>query len=759
MFQTKAWLESPKSGPWTMIVDNADNLLEMFPPKDEDGNQPIGLASFLPQGSKGTILITTRDRIVASRLANTDMHEVKALGLVEAEDLLVYYAQDAISGTREREAIPKLLEVLKYLPLAIVATAAFMRETGTFPTEYIELYSQGRMAQRELLCSELSDFHVPEAVLTIYFTLFGWLQRQSPMATEFLRLIAFLDRNGIPKELLIKSGIDGVESPARFARAIGKLFSCSLITKSSDGKMYQVHQLVHISIGMFFPDDDNKWKLRALDTLLSIFQVTTDKGAAGRECNWDLCAKYSPHAISVLKSLEDTSSTAGMQLSSRLGIYFGLIGRYEDAQLHLKQAIKLHESETEGDLRKNDIIDAYLSLGQVFEVRDRANDATELYLGVLGRCEKEFGPEHTSVATLLDRLTKLFKKHQNFSLEKAEELGRRALAGKQKLLAPEHLDLVPDINNLAKVLRLQLRFGEAVQLLQRAVMLAETHLDPKDPAVLLSLIRLSRALQLDLNYPEAQRILDQALQASEAITTSDPATLRSFTKLGRALFCQGNTTQSSQILQRAITISQTLQADDATAVPSQIWVTKLAKLLHLCGNIQQAESTYTLVLRRNQQLPGPSHAHMLENLFSLGDVLRDLNHFSEAEDAYQRALGGFETAYGPSNQNTINCRARLGILHAFQGNRVGAEQECKDVHEAYRNVYGKDHLRTLRTKAVMDFCLFEAGDMEGKTVFETVKTAQYVAILMFPPPPMPPVAPARVKRVSTAEILSDEPLD
>ncbi|KAI5800681.1 hypothetical protein FPQ18DRAFT_301297 [Pyronema domesticum] len=80
----KQWLEDPQSGEWILVIDNADNKLDFYPegPKSTESKESDtvsesiahdGIAKFIPRGSKGTVIVTTRDREVAKYLANQNV--------------------------------------------------------------------------------------------------------------------------------------------------------------------------------------------------------------------------------------------------------------------------------------------------------------------------------------------------------------------------------------------------------------------------------------------------------------------------------------------------------------------------------------------------------------------------------------------------------------------------------------------------------------------------------------------------------------
>jgi tetratricopeptide (TPR) repeat protein len=744
LIRVTRWLEGPTSGPWILIVDNADNLLEFFPSQvpDADGKKSIGLTRYLPQGTKGSVLITTRDRVVASRLANQDMLEVKAMSPLEAEALLLRYAPDATPTTLEKDALSRLLEEVKFLPLAIVGAAAIMRENDVSVSEYLKIFTENKQARAELMGSEFYDFRrgaeVPEAVLTTYFTLFEKLQQQSPLAADFLRLIAFFDRNGIPKELLLESKLEGTESSVKFTVAVGKLLSFGLMTKSADGTMYHVHQLAHMSIEAFFPDTENKWRSKALQALVRKFQVFSERKAVGNPgCNWDLGAIYTPHAVAVLEACTVAPGPAVATLAFRLGGYLSLIGRFDDAEKHLRHGLEVSKSYGVEGSQSPSAFEAGLILGQLLEMRERFQEAMQWYSEMAETYEN--APEGRAME-IVDRLMRIYGKHGIFQLDQAEKIARRSLECKQEALGPAHPDTIPDHLKLAKLLRLQRRYDEALALCEAAIGASQAALGHAAPLTLLSLIKSIGVLQLQEKHEQARNVFEKAFGVYENIKTDDVFALRCFVKLARTAYQQRRSDQAEVILQRAFSIAKVFQKNEDIVVLVQLLLSKIAKLFSLIGNHSLAEQVYNVVLAQNEKSLGPEHPYTLDALYELGGILRDEEKYSEAEAVYLRALKGFEKEYGPDHQCSIKCTMWLGILHAFMGKHDEAKEECAKATDAYKRVYGAEHPRYLRMGIIMEFCLMEIKTPRTtwSSSCDIVNAAQCFAAVLHPRPDMPP---------------------
>jgi hypothetical protein len=121
------WLSNEDHGCWLMILDNADER-EIFFPRTipDESNATTLLAAYIPRSSKGSVLITTRNRNLGKDLANGETSiEIQPFAPPEAELLLKSRVSD--DGWNVTDA-GELLETLGYIPLAITQASAFVSQ-------------------------------------------------------------------------------------------------------------------------------------------------------------------------------------------------------------------------------------------------------------------------------------------------------------------------------------------------------------------------------------------------------------------------------------------------------------------------------------------------------------------------------------------------------------------------------------------------------------------------------------------------------
>lgn len=137
-------LESPDSPAWLMFIDNADDL-ELFVGKPGDQAQesipqsprqkPKPLRAYIPDCPHGSILVTTKSKLVAVRLKESgETLEVPNMGMSESIQLMRKLLK---TPDDQENALGELATALECLPLALAQAAAYIQEfiQGTFKSE------------------------------------------------------------------------------------------------------------------------------------------------------------------------------------------------------------------------------------------------------------------------------------------------------------------------------------------------------------------------------------------------------------------------------------------------------------------------------------------------------------------------------------------------------------------------------------------------------------------------------------------------
>lgn len=198
----KDYLSEEAHDPWLLILDNADDRDVFFKAQETQTNGTANkLAGHSPHNSKGTTLVTTRDRSLGESLCSKRA-TISVTPLATAGALILLRSK--LSGNDWDEANGlELVQELDCIPLAITQAAAFISHNNIGMSEYLGILAE---EARDLLHEEIwdsrrdQDMQLP--VLRTWRLSFDLVQKQNPRAVEILAMIAVIDRQGIPKSLL-----------------------------------------------------------------------------------------------------------------------------------------------------------------------------------------------------------------------------------------------------------------------------------------------------------------------------------------------------------------------------------------------------------------------------------------------------------------------------------------------------------------------------------------------------------------------------
>ncbi|KAG0636054.1 hypothetical protein HOY80DRAFT_892030 [Tuber brumale] len=717
--EVKRWLESPASGSWVMILDNADNEA------DFSGNKsPI--SRFVPQSSNGKIVITTRSRVVASR-QGCSVVEVGKMRIEEARELFFQrFGKTVRLQDRDLEAVDMLLDALDQLPLAIVGAAAFMIETQTSPFEYWKIFQESDKRRKALLLEQFCDIRrevdMTESILSTYFITFERIKEHNPKGADLLQLIAFFDRQKIPEELFVKSGLDGMDDSFEFRKAIGALLNFSLVTQAEDTPVYELHRLVQHSIQVYLSQEEVcKWRRTGLEVILRLFPQYEHNVR-------HICAAYLPHALSIVQNSADPLASP---VHYRVSIYLLNIGHYSDAEVQIQQCIQL-----EGDTDENDpgSLARDNLLAMVLQARGEFEEAEKISRRVLQGRESALGPDHLDTLASVSNLALVLGQLGKHS--EAERLNRRALEGKRRILGPEHIDTLASLSNLSLSVRDLGRFDEAESLSRLALegrektlgpehpdtlnslsvlvwnldALGKYHegektsrhvldvrkrvLGPRHPDTLSSLRKHGFMLQRLGKYVEAEMFYRQALEGEEKILGPEhPNTLSSLEGWAMMLAELGKYSEAEQPIRRALEGYQKLWGLDNPF--TQMAMVDLGLVLLKLGRYGEAEETLRAAAERREKVLGPDSTMMPESVDNLALILHYREDYEEAETLHRRAFETIEKKLGPMNPSTLVSLTNLASVMRDQGKTEGTEQMCVRALKGFVEIYGEEHPNTL----------------------------------------------------------------
>src|SRR5271155_1331840 len=317
-----SWLRREKK--WLIVIDNLDDI------KVAEG--------LLPENSpENHTIITTRNPNTIGIPA--EPLEVPVFGADDAVELLLTLSHITVQpkSVEETEA-SNIVKMLGYLPLAIEQAASYIREvTGNLLT-FSEEYSKNH---RDILRRKPEDNRpYPYSIATTWAMALKVVQ-QNKTTTNFLRLLAYLNPDGILIDFLI-AGKDGLGKKLRkiisdqgeMARAITDLEKFSLVRWDRPKRLISIHRLVQRVIQDGLSKRDHRvTSCVVIDLCAQAFPHIVPGNLAQ-------CRLYQAQVVGPLVEMHSLHSEKAANVKLRVGRFLLEEGQYADSEKIVLQSLE-----------------------------------------------------------------------------------------------------------------------------------------------------------------------------------------------------------------------------------------------------------------------------------------------------------------------------------------------------------------------------------------------------------------------------------
>jgi tetratricopeptide (TPR) repeat protein len=247
----------------------------------------------------------------------------------------------------------------------------------------------------------------------------------------------------------------------------------------------------------------------------------------------------------------------------------------------------------------------------------------------------------------------------------------QSLAIREQACGPQDPDLVPILNNLAKVHVDQYRYEEAEPLLIRALAICESAPGPAQSDLANVLNNLAVICREKGRYEEAELLYRRALAALEnALGEDHPEVARTLNNLA-GVYLDRDDVQAEIVLARALAIKEkTLGPDHPNVAYS---VENLALVHRNLGHYAEAEALHTRALAIREKTLGSEHPDVGLSLHGLANVYRDQARYDEAEALLKRALTLWGKTLDLDHPHVAHGFNALALVYCKQGRYDDAE--------------------------------------------------------------------------------------
>ena len=630
-----------------MVLDNADDLDMFFKksiPTAADSECTLPLAYYLPQSSRGSVLITTRDERVGRRLARGQARiVVELMSPLEAQELLAKGRTEFDSS--DEDVSSTLIEALEYLPLAITQAAAFISENHITDKEYLEMFRTSDADVQDLLEEDLGDLRrdseSQNSVIRTWKLSFDLISKQKPRAAEMLSLMAVLDRQGIQKSLLRNETDRDID----LTTALGTLLAFSLIKAGVDGTGYEMHRLVQLATRKWLDIQGNikVWQEKALSVLADKFPWADFE-------NWTICQSLLPHAQTVIQygDADRLCPEEYANLSSCLASFDIAQGRYEMACIRFLAAFEVQKETFGSD--HNFTLMTMNKLATTYRNQGRWKESEKLHVQVLEAKQKVLGAEHPDTLASMNNLTLTYIKQGRW--DEAEKLQMQVLEASKRVLGSKHPNTLMSMNNLAETYGEQGRWDEAEKLHMQVLEARKRVLGAEHPDTLVFMNNLAHTYRKQDRWEEAVKLQMQVLEASKRVLGPEhPDTLGSMNNLALTYGEQGRWEEAEKLQMQVLEASKrVLGAEHPETLVS---MNNLAYTYGEQGRWEEAEKLQMQVLEASKRVLRPDHPDTLMTMNNLACTYQYQDRYSEAITLMENVVELSTKVLGANHRHTI----------------------------------------------------------------------------------------------------------
>ncbi|KAL7914494.1 P-loop containing nucleoside triphosphate hydrolase protein [Trichoderma velutinum] len=537
---------------WVLILDNVDNL-ELFGVGLSPDEAANSIYQYIPNGPAGTVLWTSRDARIAGTLVGAQRGiEVTQMEHDEAIELLEVM-RNKKAGVEELDDVKTLLGELQWLPLAISQAGAYMRRMRTTASGYLSLLRESKRRWDTLKATEFDRHRRPEmpnSVLDTWTVSMERIQSENRMAYQVLHIIAYLDNQNLPHELIIKiskcSNDDTTKQPKEMevTSAIIRLQEFSFLKTrriEDGGPSYEMHKLVQ-EAARYRLTMRNLQSVSAQGTLMQTeaidevyytgiaLQALSELFPTSKPESWGQCERYLAHAVGMGNWAEISKREADTsELLSRASGYLYDRGRWREKALVDQRALELRRKVL-GE-RHPYTLDSIASLAAAYHYGGQHEKAKACYKETMELRRQTLGEKHPDTLRAMSLLGAVYQSHGQY--KEAEALYKKALPLQREVLGDKHMHTLQSLASISGVYHYQGFYAKAKPIKIETLAIQREVLGEKHPLVLWNIGSLAATCQGLGQYKEAKALYQETLDLRrETLGENHPDTLRSITQLG-----------------------------------------------------------------------------------------------------------------------------------------------------------------------------------------------------------------------------------
>ncbi|KAL3418551.1 kinesin light chain [Phlyctema vagabunda] len=580
---------------WLIVLDNCDDSDLLFEPQSQL-DRP--LISYLPESDSGRILITSRDQRVADQLTESPdcICVLDPFSATEARSLLTKKLK---ADPSQEDVINDVVKELDYIPLAITQAAAYIRKMFISVSDYLSKLKEPSLEIEAFQFEQMDRTRdvrgkISNAIFKTWKVSFDKIRSTEKPSIELLSLMSTLERQGIPKVILLQK----FNTEHELHKALSPLIGFSFINQRSSDDVYSMHRLVQIFVQKWIRDEGllKSFQEQAVRVVESSFLPPNHSN------NLVYGRKLLPTAHAVLEfNVEDITR---IRLLYQLAIYYQISLQPESTKNVGTKLVSLY-AQTYGESHPR-TISALEDLASTLEISKEHRAACIQYVRILNSYRQCPGTPQHEIINIQTRLAlcQCSSGNRGLAIESLKHLYFWYLQN----LRVAHPSIREGAVRLANYLAQDGQLLEAEELYYR---IHEVYRDLYDPRnhdwCLLFALPYSQFLSRNKKFDEAEAII-----------------LEIFGKL--------DNTDGYEVFNVA---------------------TGLVKVWKAKGDFTSALELSRHVLLATENEYGQAHFNTLSSFYDLSILLAESRKLQESNDCFEDLISRSENFFGPDNSFVV----------------------------------------------------------------------------------------------------------
>jgi tetratricopeptide (TPR) repeat protein len=732
-------------GPYVLVLDNADNLTVFGVGREgatggenTAGKMARNLFAFVPRHS-GTVLWTSRDKRISGSLVGANrainvarMMDSEAMALLETVGNMKI-AEGALDDAAQ------LLAQLDWLPLAVSQAAAYIRRMSITLEEYLSMLARHRKRWKVLQESDFDRHRRPglsNSILETWDISMEQIRQENKLAYDILHVLAFLDNQNIPLEIMIKvatlrsgeltderqsdectesviSGSDSEDDDDEVLHAATRLQEFSFLhlrATECTSRAYEMHKLVQEATQYALRrrhrrEDEVHFSNLALRVVTSLFPQHRWK-------LWGECEKYVLHAQRAAEWAElcegEIEACALLNLVSN---YMYDRGRWREKEPVDKRGYDLLRRRL-GE-RHPDTMWYMAALGSSYHAQGRYKEGEKMSVEVLALQRDVLGEKHPDTIKSMANLA--VANHTLGRYEEAEKMLVEVLALQRNVLGEKHPETIRSIWHRSMLYYNQGRYEEAEKMSVEGLALRREVLGEKHPNTIQSIVDLATIYLIQGRLEKAEKMLVEVLPLQRNVLgEKHPDMIRSMTALAATYRTQGRYEEAEKISVEGLALRRDVLGEKH---PNTIHSIVDLAMIHLVqGRLEKAEKMLVEVLPLQRNVLGEKHPDMIRSMAVLAETYCTQGRYEEAENMSVQVLALRRDILGEKHPDTAVAMQNLAITLDRRQRRSEALVMMHECFQLQCKVLGQTHPSTQISLQWLDSWGTEKGKRERAVV-------------------------------------------